>query len=203
MNNWDFNEKYNCYTLTQNFGNKKTFFELDEIDHNSFILNFYQNEQEKINNDKFRDEYIPIDGDKYHQAFLSGDIDYVKRVVEKTVEYFYSNLAIDPVFINENLKTVIENIELENSISENKQKQLYNFTNQIQISKITGYVQGVCECIAAIDNYDLGKKLLSEMQVTKDMAKKLANPETYKVLEEGIFAQKPDQKLEQTQGVRR
>jgi hypothetical protein len=35
------------------------------------------------------------------------------------------------------------------------------------------------------------------------MAKKFASPETYKALEKGIFAQQPEQKLEQTQGVRR
>jgi len=67
-----------------------------------------------------------------------------------------------------------------------------------------GYIQGVCECVAAIgDDYTLGKKLLSEMNVNKDMAKKFANPETYKKLEQGIFAHKQEQKLEQTQGIRR
>ena len=74
----------------------------------------------------------------------------------------------------------------------------------IEAARKIGHVQGVCECVAALgDNYILGKKLLSEMQVIKDMAKKFANPETYKVLEEGIFAQKPEHKLEQTQSVKR
>jgi len=41
------------------------------------------------------------------------------------------------------------------------------------------------------------------MNVTKDLAKKFANPETYKTLEKGIFAEKQDHKLEQTQGMRR
>jgi hypothetical protein len=50
---------------------------------------------------------------------------------------------------------------------------------------------------------NMGKKLLSEMNVTKDMAKKFASPETYKTLEKGIFSQKQDHKLEQTQGVKR
>jgi hypothetical protein len=35
------------------------------------------------------------------------------------------------------------------------------------------------------------------------MAKKFANPETYKTLENGIFSQKQEQKREQTQGIKR
>jgi Fe-S cluster assembly scaffold protein SufB len=84
---------------------------------------------------------------------------------------------------------------------ENKQNQ---FNRQIEIAAKTAYVQGVCECVAIIsDDHTLGKKLLSEMNVTKDMAKKYANPKTYKTLEKGIFVQKQDQKIEQTQGVKR
>ena len=67
-----------------------------------------------------------------------------------------------------------------------------------------GYVQGVCECVAAVGNeQNMGKKLLTEMNVNKDMAKQFAKPETYKTLEQGIFAQKQEHKLEQTQGIRR
>jgi hypothetical protein len=49
----------------------------------------------------------------------------------------------------------------------------------------------------------LSKKLLSEMNVTKDMARKFANPETYKALEQSVFAPKQEQQLEQTQSQRR
>jgi len=74
-----------------------------------------------------------------------------------------------------------------------------NFERQLETARKAGYVQGVCECVAVVGSeQNMGKKLLSEMQVTKDMAKKFANPETYKTLEKGIFAQKPEQKLEQT-----
>jgi len=67
----------------------------------------------------------------------------------------------------------------------------------IETVQKTGYVQGVCESVAAIgDDHALGKKLLTEMNVTKDLAKKYANPKTYKTLEQGIFA--PQQKLEPT-----
>ena len=65
-----------------------------------------------------------------------------------------------------------------------------------------GYVQGVCESVAALgEDYTLGKKLLAVMNVTKAEAKKYANPETYKTLEQGIFAQQ--QTLEKTQGIKR
>jgi len=85
-----------------------------------------------------------------------------------------------------------------------KQAQGQNIEQQIATARKSGYVQGVCECVAVVGNeHNMGKKLLSEMQVTKDMAKKFATPETYKTLEKGIFAQKQDQKLEQTQGVTR
>jgi len=43
------------------------------------------------------------------------------------------------------------------------------------------------------------KKLLTEMNVTKDMAQKFANPETYKALEKCLFAPAQEQQIEQTQ----
>ena len=74
-----------------------------------------------------------------------------------------------------------------------------NLERQLETARKAGYVQGVCECVAVVGNeQNMGKKLLSEMNVTKDMAKKFANPETFKTLEKGIFAQKVEQKLEQT-----
>jgi IMP cyclohydrolase len=76
--------------------------------------------------------------------------------------------------------------------------------HQLEAARKAGYVQGVCECVAVVGNeQNMGKKLLSEMNVTKDMAKKFANPETYKTLEKGIFAQKQDQNIEQAQSVKR
>jgi len=84
--------------------------------------------------------------------------------------------------------------------------------SNITIAKKAGYVQGVCESLLALNSVEgrriiskpeidrLSKILLSEMHVTKDLAKKFANPETYKALEQGIFA--PQQKIEQTQSRR-
>jgi hypothetical protein len=83
--------------------------------------------------------------------------------------------------------------------------QLKEKSSEIETARKTGYVQGVCECVAVVSGKDknMGKKLLSEMNVTRDMAKKFANPETYKTLENGIFSQKQEQKPEQTQGIKR
>jgi len=77
-------------------------------------------------------------------------------------------------------------------------------SREIEAARKAGYIQGVCECVAAIgDDHVLGKKLLTEMNVNKDMAKKFANPETFKKLEQGIFAPKTEQIQEQTQNIKR
>jgi hypothetical protein len=77
-------------------------------------------------------------------------------------------------------------------------------SREIETARKAGYVQGVCECVAAIgDDHVLGKKLLTEMNVTKDTAKKFANPETYKKLEQGIFAPKLEQKQELNNSIKR
>ena len=81
---------------------------------------------------------------------------------------------------------------------------------QLETAQKIGYVQGVCESVLAFNTDEnrkimsdaamtfLSKKLLSEMNVTKDMAQKFANPETYKALEQCVFAPKQEQQLEQT-----
>jgi len=75
---------------------------------------------------------------------------------------------------------------------------------EIEFARKAGYVQGVCDCVAAIgDEHKLGKKLLSEMNVTKDIAKKFANSETFKTLEQGIFAPEPEQTLDQNKDFKR
>jgi hypothetical protein len=79
-----------------------------------------------------------------------------------------------------------------------------NIERQLETARKAGYVQGVCECVAVVGSeQNMGKKLLTEMNVTKDMAKKYANPETYKTLEKGIFAQKQEQKQELNNSIKR
>lgn len=117
--------------------------------------------------------------------FYKGDINSSKDIVKKTIEY-----------IDKTHDYSLDNI--------NKFIKQNNINISLEIAKKTGHVQGVCECVAILgDNHDLAKKMLTEMKVTKDIAKKYANPETFKILEQGIFAQKQNQKLEQTQGVKR
>jgi len=58
-------------------------------------------------------------------------------------------------------------------------------------------VLGVCECAVIVScDKKMSKKLLSEMKVTKEMARKYVDPETYKTLEKTIFAQKHERKRE-------
>ena len=75
---------------------------------------------------------------------------------------------------------------------------------QLETAKKAGYVQGVCECVAIVGNTDtaLGKKLLSEMKVTKETAKQYASPETYKALEQSVFAPQPQQQKQEQQQTR-
>jgi len=93
---------------------------------------------------------------------------------------------------------------IESTPAMKNQAPAQNLERQLETARKAGYVQGVCECVAAVGNeQNMGKKLLSEMNVSKDLAKKFANPETFKTLEKGIFAQKQEQKLEQTHGIKR
>jgi len=93
-------------------------------------------------------------------------------------------------------------IEAEPAIK--NQPSAQSIERRLETARKAGYVQGVCECVAVVGNeQNLGKKLLSEMKVDKEMAKRFASPETYKTLEKGIFAPTQEQKLEQTQGVKR
>jgi len=122
---------------------------------------------------------------------VKGGVGSAKNIAENIIKNF------DNTQVNEDKldSCLAEQIEQENAIFNKK-----NDDRQIEAARKAGYVQGVCECVAAIgDDKTLGKKLLSEMHVTKDMAKKYAYPETYKVLEQGIFA--PESKQEQQQSL--
>jgi len=136
-------------------------------------------------------------------------VDTAKNIAESTNDYINNNKNIKLDNVKEHIDSSIENRKNLFQAFANSEKEKYESSfsngnsNEIEIARKAGYVQGVCECVAAIgDDHALGKKLLSEMNVNRDMAKKYANPETFKTLEQGIFAQKPERKqeLEQTQG---
>ena len=83
-------------------------------------------------------------------------------------------------------------IEAEPSVK--NQNAAQNFERQLELARKTGYIQGVCESVATINNeQNMGKKLLSEMNVTKNMAKKYASTEIYKTLEKSIYSHKAEQ----------
>jgi hypothetical protein len=135
-----------------------------------------------------------LDGSKL-TINIKGDIDTAKALIDNTIKHFDKEQNMSLLDINNYLKSQREDTWIKAEI--NNPQGLTT-----QLAKKAGYVQGVCECVAAIgDDHTLGKKLLSEMNVTKDTAKKFANPETYKALEQGIFA--PQQKLEQTHNIKR
>jgi hypothetical protein len=69
-------------------------------------------------------------------------------------------------------------------------KQAGERQRQIDEAKKAGYIQGVCECVAALGKNKMAGKLLVEMKVTKDLAKKFASPDTYGMLEQSVFAPK-------------
>jgi hypothetical protein len=128
---------------------------------------------------------------------------------EKSVAFSINNAVLEhiknyPGAVEQIFDDILPEIKRENALSREKTVNAKSFEREIETAKKAGYVQGVCECVAAIgDNRALGKKLLSEMNVNRDMAEKYANPETFKVLEQGIFARKQEQQPGQTRGVKR
>lgn len=117
---------------------------------------------------------------------------------EKNVGFSVANSVLDHI---KKYPNAVEEI-FDNVLPKIQQDK--NMERQMEIARKAGYVQGVCECVVAIgDDHALSKKLLTEMNVTKDMAKKFATPETFKTLEQGIFAPKQEQSLEQTQSFKR
>jgi len=174
-----------------------------DSDPGCFLIYSYDNITNSKNNDIFFFE--DIENDDPVLAFqFSGDINLAKEIIEKTFKYFsdkttgvlfqdvdkYINKQIkkyEPLIVNEYIK------------------------RECKTAQKTGYVQGVCESVLAFNTDEnrkimseatmsfLSKKMLSEMNVTKDMAQKFANPETYKALEKCVFAPAQEQQLEQTQ----
>jgi len=130
---------------------------------------------------------------------------------------FYEKQKIVPIAI-QRVERIIEDLDKENNINMIQVKDYLDQklippvpNRQLETAQKTGYVQGVCESVLAFNTDEnrkimsedtmsfLSKKILSEMHVTKDMAQKFANPETYKALEQFVFAPKQEQRLEQTQ----
>jgi hypothetical protein len=145
-----------------------------------------------------REEFKGKEGDFRSGVIdINGNIDTAKNLVYNVIKHFDQaqdiRMSDISLYLESKNRDILQGAEFSSP---------QDFMDTVQLAKKAGYVQGVCECVAAIgDDYTLGKKLLSEMNVTKDTAKKFANPETFKVLEQGIFA--PQHKLEQTHNIKR
>jgi len=144
-------------------------------------------------------------------------IDTAKTITETVIGQFYNIKELDiDKYLNAQIKQLVlknqpELIQIETTKQSPISVHQLETTRQLETAQKTGYVQGVCESVLAFNNDEnrkimteatmnfLSKKLLSEMNVTKDMAQKFANPETYKALEKCVFTPKQEQKLEQTQ----
>jgi len=151
---------------------------------------------ERINNKDIFDESELIESQKKNIADFAKirNIQYIKEKVneeesqQKIADFIKSIKSQDETVINKNFDI-----------------------RQLETAQKTGYVQGVCESVLAFNTDEnrkimseatmsfFSKKLLSEMNVTKDMAQKFANPETYKALEKCLFAPAREQQINQTQ----
>jgi hypothetical protein len=129
---------------------------------------------------------------------LKDNVSVAKGIVNNVINHYH--FPDDERYIDGYLAQQIEHHNEDIEIENEKQ-----YDRQIETAQKTGYVQGVCESVLAFNNDEnrkimteatmtfLSKKLLSEMNVTKDMAQKFANPETYKALEQCVFAPQQEQ----------
>jgi hypothetical protein len=196
------------YQYDYNYGNEI------KINDPEIIDNPYEYEDSLIAVNKKNPDYIKNHILKYYNA---GNLyDYISGYGSKDEEAvkIFKSLGIEGVFSSNdtiNHITIYNNDYTTTSHRINKEKPEPVSDRQLETAQKTGYVQGVCESVLAFNNDEnrkimteatmtfLSKKLLSEMNVTKDMAQKFANPETYKALEQSVFAPKQEQQLEQTQ----
>jgi len=180
------------YFLAAGFNNFAVNFEVKSDNLNNTIINLYEHK---------------------------GNEDNPKLLSSYAVKGGYNN-AIDIVWDSSNHLHSVEreyvlrgNVKImdENKVKEYLSEKVERSNKELDTAQKAGYVQGVCESVLAFNTDEnrkimseatitfLSKKLLSEMNVTKDMAQKFAHPETYKALEKCLFTQKQEQQLEQTQ----
>jgi len=142
--------------------------------------------------------------------FVESNLDFhsSRKVVENTIEHF---ITLKDYTFGQMKEYMVKQIPEQIRIIDEYPQSSQTSYRQLETAQKTGYVQGVCESVLAFNTDEnrkimseatmtfLSKKLLTEMNVTKDMAQKFANPETYKALEKCVFAPAQEQQLEQTQ----
>ena len=185
-------------------------FDLDEINQKQEDLSLQINQPAKKEEDGMTfDEYIDLfksigkgaNPNNYTPEMTSDEYKNFKKMPDSEFRSYIDKLASGTPQEDKKAKNILNDI----GFYEANPRRVERFSQQqLETARKAGYVQGVCECVVAIgDNHALGKKLLSEMQVTKEMAKKFANPQTYKTLEQGLLAPPVFAKLEQNHSIKR
>jgi hypothetical protein len=186
--------------LAHAFKTGNAFFTVQEVNHDNgdIGVNFCPDQKSLLNKIYSKPSYV-----------LPGtDIGMAKDFLEGTIRHFDQKQRPEPKDIENYLSTKVSQFKEQHDLDKKQPGHAAPGPNRasdpnIETIRKAGYVQGVCECVAAFGNGIMGKKLLAEMNVTKEMAKKYAHPETYKALEQGIFAPKPEQKLDQAHSRKR
>jgi len=186
--------------LSHSFNKKNAFFKIDTGNYEEGSIGIFLHASEKIAMSPIPDPFIELNNED--------SIPIVKEAIEKTIIHFdneHNNKFKLSDIRNYLSISINNNSQIQILENKNKETPVDTLLNpELETAEKAGHVQGVCECVAILgDNHDLAKKLMTETGVTKDIAKKYANPETYKALEQGIFAPKQEQQLERTQGVKR
>jgi len=180
-----------------------SFFVVQPLDHNNSSIMFFRNKTDIM------DHKAKV----YVDSNL--DIDTAKKIVEKTSEHFTNleeyKLSDMKDFIIQQLPAQTIIFDQWPATEQTTPLQIPVSDRQLENAQIIGYVIGVCKSVLAFNTDEnrkimsestmnfLSRKLFAEMNVTKDMVQKFADPETYKALEKCVFAPAQEQHLEQTQ----
>ena len=140
---------------------------------------------------KFKGSSLPVS---------ASDISYHISTQSNNENSIYKNLEKKDIYSHQ-FNDYEKNIPKPSAAKISKEPDDKSFDKQIEAAKKAGYVQGVCECLALVGgDKAMSNKILTQMNVTKDMAKKYASPETYRALERTVFAPKQEHAVEIKRG---
>jgi len=178
----------NCAIISHTFEGQKKFFKLENDDN---CLYFYPDEQSL--------QRTSLDDHYRYEIPQFGDYNDIKKMVQNTIAQFNEqDICMEKV---KNHLDAQFSAFTENAQKEKEPAQDPKLAKKLLLAKKMGYVQGVCESAVSLGNETaLAKKLLSDANVTRDLAQKYANPETFKKMEQGVFAQKREQQMQMQHG---